>query len=78
MSYRFYLKKLTTNELGYRKGKLVTGQMFFISKYAAGFFPPLSKEINNEPLSKVPIGYLFRVSYESSINRIIVGLDEIQ
>ena len=37
-----------------------------------------SKEINNEPLSKVPISYLFRVSYESSINRIIVGLDEIQ
>ena len=48
MNYRFYLKKLTTNELGYRKGKLVTGQMFFISKYAAGFFPPLSKEINND------------------------------
>ena len=26
----------------------VTGQMFFISKYAAGFFPPLSKEIYND------------------------------
>ena len=48
MSHRFYLKKLTTNELGYRKGKLVTGQMLFISKYAAIFFPPLSKEINND------------------------------
>ena len=48
MSYRFYLKKLTPNELGYRRGRLATGQMFFISKFAADFFPPLSPEINND------------------------------
>ena len=45
---RFYLKKLTPNELGYRKGKLTTGQMFFVSKFAADFFPHLSREINND------------------------------
>ena len=32
MSYKYYLKKLTGNELGYRSGKLTTGQMFYISK----------------------------------------------
>ena len=45
---RFYLKKLTANELGYRKGKLTNGQMFYISKQAVHFFPPLSAEINND------------------------------
>ncbi len=48
MGYKFYLKKLTSNELGYRKGKLTNGQMFYISKQAADFFPPLSTEINND------------------------------
>jgi hypothetical protein len=48
MSYKYYLKKLTSNELGYRKEKLTNGQMFYISKQAADFFPPLSKEINND------------------------------
>ena len=48
MSYKYYLKKLTSNELGYRKGKLTNGQMFYISKQAADFFPPLSIEINND------------------------------
>jgi hypothetical protein len=48
MSYKYYLKKLTSNELGYRKGKLTNGQMFYISKQAADFFPPLSKEVNND------------------------------
>jgi hypothetical protein len=48
LQQRFYLKKLTPNELGYRKGKLTTGQMFFISKLAADFFPQLSKDINND------------------------------
>jgi hypothetical protein len=48
MSFRYYLKKLTSNELGYRKGKLTNGQMFYISKQAAGFFPPLSAQINND------------------------------
>ncbi len=46
--FRYYLKKLTTNELGYRNGKLSTGQMFYISKQATCFFPPLSKTINND------------------------------
>jgi hypothetical protein len=48
MSYKYYIKKLTANELGYRNGKLATGQMFYISKQATGFFPPLSAEINND------------------------------
>ena len=48
MSYRYYLKKLTTNELGYRRGKLAVGQHFYISKQATPFFPPLSAEINND------------------------------
>lgn len=45
---KYYLKKLTSNELGYRNGKLSTGQMFYISKQAASFFPSLSKEVNND------------------------------
>lgn len=48
MSYRYYIKKLTSNELGYRKGVLSTGQMFYISKEAATFFPPLDPAINND------------------------------
>ncbi len=48
MGYKFYLKKLTANELGYRNGKLTTGQMFYISKQASVFFPPLSAKINND------------------------------
>jgi hypothetical protein len=48
MNYKYYLKKLTSNELGYRKGKLTNGQMFYISKQAAEFFPPLSTDINND------------------------------
>ena len=48
MSFKFYLKKLTSNELGYRNGVLKTGQMFYISKQDAIFFPPLSKAVNND------------------------------
>jgi hypothetical protein len=48
MSYKYYIKKLTSNELGYRNGKLTNGQMFYISKQAIVFFPPLSTEINND------------------------------
>jgi hypothetical protein len=48
MPHRYYLKKLTTNELGYRKGRLTTGQMFYVSKQAIDFFPPLSAEVNND------------------------------
>jgi hypothetical protein len=48
MSFRYYLKKLTSNELGYRKGRLSTGQMLYVSKQAADFFPPLSAEVNND------------------------------
>lgn len=45
---KYYIKKLTENELGYRKGKLTNGQMFYISKQASVFFPPLSRNINND------------------------------
>lgn len=39
-----YLKKLTTQELGYRKGRLMTGGYFYISKSAIGLiFKELSK-----------------------------------
>lgn len=48
MDHKFYLKKLTKNELGYRKGKLSTGQMFYISKQAVDFFPPLRVYVNND------------------------------
>ena len=48
MSYTYYLKKLTSNELGYRKGKLTNGQLFYVSKQAVDFFPPLSTRINND------------------------------
>lgn len=48
MNCRYYLKKLTSNELGYRKGKLTNGQMFYISKQAIAFFPSLSKKVNND------------------------------
>lgn len=51
MSYDFYLKKLTTQELGYRNGKLVTGAYFYISKQAiSSFFPSLDKNILNNNL----------------------------
>lgn len=44
-----YLKKLTTQELGYRKGRLMTGGYFYISKSAVGtFFKELSKDILND------------------------------
>lgn len=45
---RYYLKKLTPQELGYRKGILTTGQYFYISKAAADFFPPLGSAVNND------------------------------
>lgn len=48
MKYRYYIKKLTSNELGYRKGRLVTGQFFYISKQATDFFPALSPKVNND------------------------------
>ena len=51
MSYKFYLKKLTSNELGYRNNKLVTGQIFYISKQAVSFFPKLSTSINNDSIN---------------------------
>jgi len=45
---RYYLKKLTSQELGYRKGIFTTGQYFYISKAAVDFFPPLSSAVNND------------------------------
>lgn len=76
MSYKYYLKKLTSNELGYRKGKLTNGQMFYISKQAVEFFPPLRTEINNDTAvlefnveyKKEPI-YLNIVYHNDKFNR---------
>jgi hypothetical protein len=48
MSHKYYLKKLTSNELGYRNDQLKTGQIFYISKQAVDFFPPLRADINND------------------------------
>lgn len=46
-----YLKKLTTQELGYRKGRLMTGGYFYISKSAVGtFFKELDKYVLNDYL----------------------------
>jgi len=47
-NFKFYLKKLTANELGYRNGKMSNGMMLYISKQAADFFPPLSREKIND------------------------------
>jgi hypothetical protein len=47
--YDVYLKKLTTQELGYRKGRLMTGGYFYISKSAVGtFFKELDKYTLND------------------------------
>lgn len=51
MSLQFdvYIKKLTTQELGYRKGRLMTGGYFYISKSAVGsFFLELDKTVLND------------------------------
>ena len=46
-----YIKKLTPQELGYRKGQLTTGGYFYISKAAVGaFFEKLSDTIHNDSL----------------------------
>lgn len=47
--YKFYVKRLNAQELGYRKGVLATGAYWYISKKAAAhFFPPLEKLIHND------------------------------
>lgn len=49
--FNVYIKKLTTQELGYRKGRLMTGGYFYISKSAIGtFFKELDKYILNDYL----------------------------
>ena len=54
MSFKVYLKKLTTQELGYRKGRLMTGQYFYISKAVIGpFFKELDKYKLNDHLSLI-------------------------
>ncbi len=73
---RFYLKKLTANELGYRNEKLTNGQMFYISKQASEFFPPLSTKINNDTVElefsveykEIPV-YLNLVYHNDKFNR---------
>jgi hypothetical protein len=76
VDYKYYIKKLTYNELGYRKGKLTNGQMFYISKQATSFFPPLTTMINNDSVvlefnveyKKDPI-YLNLVYHNDKFNR---------
>lgn len=47
--FDIYIKKLTTQELGYRKGRLMTGGYFYISKSAVGsFFKELNKNVLND------------------------------
>ena len=47
--YKFYLKRLLENELGYRNGVPQTGQTLMIAKEAAwNFFPPLSTLKKND------------------------------
>lgn len=49
LQFEVYIKKLTTQELGYRKGRLMTGGYFYISKSSVGtFFSELSKNIQND------------------------------
>ena len=52
MKYEVYLKRLTPQELGYRRKRLMTGQYFYISKTAIGsFFKELSRDVVNDSLS---------------------------
>lgn len=52
MDFDVYMKKLTPQELGYRRGRLMTGQYFYISKSSIGtFFNQLSKVVINDSLS---------------------------
>jgi hypothetical protein len=54
--FEVYIKKLTPQELGYRKGRLMTGGYFYISKSAVGnFFKELDKYVLNDYL------YLFKL-----------------
>jgi hypothetical protein len=45
---KYYVKKLTPQELGYRNGKQTTGAYFYISKAAIDFFPILGIEVLND------------------------------
>jgi hypothetical protein len=52
MGYDVYLKRLTPQELGYRRKRLMTGQYFYISKSAVGnFFKELSRVVINDSLT---------------------------
>lgn len=56
--FKFYLKKITANELGYRNGKISNGMILYISKQAVDFFPPLSKvKINDCVVLEVYVEY---------------------
>jgi hypothetical protein len=51
-SFDIYIKKLTSQELGYRRGRLMTGGYFYISKYAVGsFFVELDRYKLNDNIS---------------------------
>lgn len=67
MIYKYYLKKLTSNELGYRNQELKTGQIFYISKQAVEFFPPLRPDVNNDSV-------IIQVTVEYRENPIFVNL----
>ena len=67
MISKYYLKKLTSNELGYRNQELKTGQIFYISKQAVEFFPPLRTDVNNDSA-------IIQVNVEYRENPIFVNL----
>jgi hypothetical protein len=48
---RIYIKKLSSNELGYRNGVSKVGQMLYISKSALNFFPELNRGILNHTMN---------------------------
>jgi len=51
MDNKVYLKKLTENELGYRKHEKKAEEAFFISKEVKDYFPSLSEQILNDHTS---------------------------
>lgn len=67
--FDIYIKKLTTQELGYRRGRLKTGGYFYISKSAVGtFFKELDKYILNDCLrldfnDPLELGNTIKASY---------------
>ena len=51
MDNKVYLKKLTENELGYRRHEKKADEAFFISQEVKDYFPSLSEQILNDHTS---------------------------